>query len=160
MIRGVVIGGEAVAARFERAAAEAMPMLAQRMQRVTVKLQAKVVRDKLSGGVLNVRTNNLRSSIHQGVTVSGDKVTGIVGTNVEYAAFHEYGFSGTQNVKEHLRKIKVAFGKPLKKPKLVSVRAHERKVEYPEKSFLRSAMEDLRSEIMVELTAAVKEVLQ
>jgi hypothetical protein len=44
----------------------------------------------------------------------------VVGTNVEYARPHEYGFNGTVTVKEHLRLVKKAFGKSLKTPKEVA----------------------------------------
>ena len=159
MIKGVVIGSEAIIAKFKQSEAQAMPKLTARIQKVVLQLQAKVVRSKLSGQVLKVRSNNLRSSIHQAVTVGGNKITGIVGTNVEYAAFHEYGFSGPQNIKEHLRTIKMAFGKRLKKPKIVTVRAHQRQVEYPEHSFLRSAMADMADEIRVAISEGVKEAI-
>lgn len=158
MIKGVIIGSEAITARFERMK-DAMPKLTAKIQKVVVELQGKVIKEKLSGQVLKVRSNNLRSSIHQTVSVDGSKITGIVGTNVEYAAFHEYGFSGNQNIKEHLRTIKIAFGKPLKKPKIVTVRAHQRSVEYPEHSFLRSELANMADEIRVAISEGTKEII-
>lgn len=160
MVKGTIIGSEKITARFREIDQKALPKLTAKIQKVVIQLQAKVIKDKLSGQVLKVRSNNLRSSIHQEVSTNGNTIVGKVGTNVEYAAFHEYGFNGTQNVKEHLRNIKIAFGKPLKKPKLVTVRAHGRKVDYPEKSFLRSAMEDMKDEIMVAMTEGMKEAIE
>lgn len=160
MISGTIIGSERIAAKFDRMREQALPKLKRRIARIVTKLQARVVTNKLSGQVLKVRTGTLRRSIHNEVTVSSGSVTGIVGTNMEYAAFHEYGFHGTENVKEHMRTIKQAFGQPLKSPKKITVRAHTRKVDYPEHSFLRSAFADMRQEIMFDMAEGVKELIQ
>jgi phage gpG-like protein len=160
MIKGTIVGGDQVAAKFQRIQAQAMPKLTERIARVVTKLQTRVVASKLSGQVLKVRTGTLRRSIHNDVTATGGTVTGIVGTNMEYAAFHEYGFHGTENVKEHMRTIKQAFGKPLKSPKKITISAYARKVNYPEHSFLRSALADMRQEILVDIYSGVKELIK
>nr|DAT12907.1 MAG TPA: hypothetical protein [Bacteriophage sp.] len=159
-ITAVVVGAENVQAHFDRAAAGIDRKIAGSIGRITVRLQARVVRDKLSGQVLHVRSNNLRGSIHQEVTQDGDTIIGRVGTNVEYAAYHEYGFTGAQSVKSHMRMMRYAFGKPMKQPRKVLVQAHTRNVDYPAHSFLRTAMQDMRDEIMAELTDGVKEAIQ
>lgn len=102
---------------------------------------------KLSDDVLHVRTGRLRRSITQEVTDDALSITGVVGTNVEYARFQELGFSGTQNVREHLRTIKRAFGKAVKGgPVTFTVAAHARKVDYPAHSFLASSLKELEPE--------------
>ena len=142
-IEAVIVGDEEVRARFHRAAGEIDGKLADSMGRITIRLQAHVVRNKLSGQVLKVRTNNLRGSIHQEVIRDSNGIVGRVGTNVEYAAFHEY-----------------AFKKELKEPKQVVVRAHTRKLDYKGKSFLRTALKDQREEIVIALNEAVKEAMR
>lgn len=127
----------------------------QSIVRSTLKLLVKVKREKLSGQVLNVRTGRLRRSITQKVIDLSNGVTGIVGTNVEYAAAHEYGFKGDVTVKAHLRMIKMAFGKSIS-PKQVSIKTHTRKVDLPEKSFLRSALEEMRKEIKQDLEVSIQ----
>lgn len=159
-IEAVIVGDDELRAKFQRASGTIDGKLVDSMGRITIRLQAHVVRNKLSGQVLKVRTNNLRGSIHQEVSRDGSGIVGRVGTSVEYAAFHEYGFSGTQNVREHMRTIKMAFGKMLKTPKRIVISAHARHVDYPEHSFLRSALDDQRTEIMAELGNAVKEAIQ
>lgn len=159
-VEAVIVGDDELRAKFQRASDTIDGKLVDSMGRITICLQAHVVRNKLSGQVLKVRTNNLRGSIHQEVSHDGSGVVGRVGTNVEYAAFHEYGFSGTQNVREHMRTIKMAFGKMLKTPKRIVISAHARHIDYPEHSFLRSALDDQRAEIMAELGNAVKEAIQ
>ncbi|EPK9979350.1 MULTISPECIES: HK97 gp10 family phage protein [Acinetobacter calcoaceticus/baumannii complex] len=127
----------------------------QSIVRSTLKLLVKVKREKLSGQVLNVRTGRLRRSITQKVIDLSNGVTGIVGTNVEYAAAHEYGFKGDVTVKAHLRMIKMAFGKSIN-PKQVNIKAHTRKVNLPENSFLRSALEEMRKEIKQDLEVSIQ----
>lgn len=94
---------------------------------------------KYQGQVLGVMTGRLRRSITHKVTESVVGVEGVVGTNVEYAAIHEYGWEGVQTVKEHLRKTKSG--------NTATVRAHARSVKLPERSFLRSALREMRPTI-------------
>jgi len=111
------------------------------------------VKLKLSDDVLNVKTGRLRRSINGRMTGQGTaEVSAFVGTNVPYGRTHEYG--GDVTVKEHLRLVKQAFGKQLKTPVWQTVRSHT--VHYPERSFLRSALNEMRGEIKEELSRAVK----
>lgn len=126
----------------------------QSIVRSTLKLLIKVKREKLNGQVLNKRTGRLGRSITQKIIDLSNGVTGIVGTNVEYAAAHEYGFNEEVTVKAHLRMIKMAFGKSIT-PKQVSIKSHTRKVNLPEKSFLRSALEEMRKEIKEDLEVSI-----
>lgn len=128
--------------------------------RLALKLQRNVVRDKLSGQVLKVRTGRLRRSITNTVIDEGSSVSGIVSTPVVYAPIHEYGFHGTQSVRESLRTIKQAFGRSIA-PKQITVRAHDRRVNLPERSFLRSALRDLEASgtIREEIDADIKRAL-
>ncbi len=116
--------------------------------RLTLKLQAMVKADKLSGQVLKVRTGNLRRSINQIVEEDGERgPVGSVGTNEKYAPPHELGFKGEVQIREHLRTIKTAWGRVLSEPVTATVRASTRKVDLPQRSFLRSALDDIRPEV-------------
>jgi len=56
---------------------------------------------------LGVVTNRWRSSVRATVPrVSGDVLTASIGSNVEYAGAHEFGFRGQVQVKGHLRHVK------------------------------------------------------
>jgi phage gpG-like protein len=149
-------GGEQVQKFFETFADGAKQRLYLRIQELSLKLQRHVIEDKLSGQVLKVRTGTLRRSINRRVTMSDTSIQASVGTNVKYARIHEYGFTGPEQVKAHLRKITMAFGKPLKEPRTVNVRAFTRQMNLPERSFLRSALADMTGEILDGMTAAVK----
>lgn len=170
-----VVGVERVTKFFEELPQKAKEEAAKGMGRMVLKLQARVMRDKLSGQVLNVRTGTLRRSIDQAVYQDGIQIRGVVGTNVEYARVHEYGFSGAVTVKEHLRMIREQGRFSLKAVKgrdmgmwvkkrgketgsEVLVKAHSRMVKLPPRSFLRSALKELEPEFLEEMDKAAGEL--
>lgn len=120
--------------------------------RLTIQLQAKVKADKLSGQVLHVRTGRLRRSINALVRETPTSVVGQVGTNVPYGTIHEYG--GTVTVRAHMRQQTMVFGHPIV-PITVAVAAHT--ATLPERSFLRSALREMRPQILATLRAGVAE---
>jgi phage gpG-like protein len=147
LISGVVVGGDRAAARFNASQSALIDALRIGIGRACM-LVVKRTKEKLSDDVLHVRTGRLRRSIHADpVTVSGTQVQGIVGTNVEYAAIHEYGFSGVVSVRESLRTSVLGNS--------FTVRAHTRNVHLPERSFLRSALTELQPQIRAEVESAV-----
>jgi len=144
--------------------------LAAEMRRVLNKLsieaQAAVKSQKLSGQVLHVRSGTLRRSINRKVFEDATGFFAQVGTNVKYAAAHEYGFSGSVSVKSHVRKIRSKAAKPTKSGKgkesvrQVVVREHSRFVHLPERSFLRSTVKEMFPRIQQELKAAALRALK
>lgn len=156
-VRGEIKGDRDVIADLRRFDAAARGEIQKGIGRIALKLMTRVKAQKLTGQVLNVRTGRLRRSITQRVESSADEISGIVGTNVDYAAIHEYGFKGAVSVKQHLRLVKQAFGRPLKSPVWATVHAHSKNVNLPERSFLRSALADLKASgaIEAEIDAAI-----
>lgn len=147
MIRGYVFGDEEIAARFDRFPATLQRGLVRGITRAALRVQSRTKAQKLSGQVLNVRTGRLRRSINYRVEQQPQQVTGIVGTNVEYAGVHEFGFSGTVTIREHLRRTKSG--------RMATVRAHSAVRNLPARSFLRSSLRDLQPEIRAEIEASV-----
>ena len=88
-----------------------------------------------------IDTTRLMNSI----TSEGDKTSVRVGTNVEYAAAHNFGIDEqiTQQVREHVRRITQAFGKPIDMT-AVKVKSHSRKVhmKLPQREFMMIQDED------------------
>lgn len=152
MIRGYVFGASQTVARFGRLNAAARNAIRASIPRLTLKLLARVKSSKLSGQVLNVKTGRLRRSITQRVVSTPTSVSGIVGTNVRYARVHEFG--GAVTIKAHLRMQRLAWGRKMRQPHQVNVRAHV--VNYPERSFLRSALREMTPEIRAELRNALR----
>lgn len=151
MIRGYVFGQRETIAKLDRLTKQGKATLRVSIQRLTLKLLAKVKEQKLTGQVLKVRTGKLRRSINQRVTVDTKGIYGIVGTNVEYGRMHELG--GTYSVKAHARMMKMAWGKKLRTPKVVQVREH--KITYPKRSFLASALKDMEPNVRAEIRRAL-----
>jgi phage gpG-like protein len=160
VIKGELLGGEALVQRFEGMVPKFTGLMTQSIGRLTLTLLRNVKANKLSGQVLNVRTGRLRRSINQRMEgLNTEKVAGYVGTNVVYARPHEYGFKGNVPVKAHLRNIKTAFGKSIS-PVTVQVQGYTRKVDTPEKSFLRSALAEMDDAIRAEIRGAVTEAIK
>lgn len=157
-IRVRILGRAELVANLDRIKAQAPAFFERRMVTVTTRLASYVVTDKLSGQVLNRRSGRLSRSIHPEVQGGSPTVVGVVGTNVEYAAYHEYGFTGTETVRQHLRTITQAWGHPLREPVTFTVREHAREVNYPAHSFLRSSLADLR-QWAVDTLGDVRELL-
>ena len=85
---------------------------------------------------------------------------GEVLTVAEYARFQELGFTGTMNVRKHLRTIKSAFGKTTKGGAVTfSVLGHARRVDYPAHSFLASALAELEGDFKASIRDAVARAL-
>jgi phage gpG-like protein len=154
-----LIGGEAVAVTLEAIPGRLHGELEQGIGRLALRAQA-LVRDKLSGEVLKVRSGRLRASIAEQMAGGGGSVGAILSSAVPYGAVHEYGFSGTQNVRESLRTVRQAFGKPIS-PVQAVVRAHSRQVDFPERSFLRAALAELAGsgQVAGEAGAAIEKAL-
>ena len=152
MFRGSAKGAKKTAKNLRDSGKRMHGSVRKSLGSLVLELLTKVKQEKLSGPgtgqALNVRTGRLRRSITQRITDSGREVRGIVGTNVEYAKFHEFGPS----VKDELKKHKEGFMAKLKadKPALNAD-------SLPPRSFLRSALKEMEPRIREEFAHAVKE---
>jgi hypothetical protein len=132
--------------------------LARCIAQLGIDLQRNVQQDKLSGQVLKTRTGALKSSIDYRVDQSARGASAEVFTALRYSAAQEYGFTGTVSVGASLRRIRQAFGRPIAE-KTISIRAYDRRMALPERSFLRSALEDMTPAIREAVDAAVAEAV-
>lgn len=137
--------------------------------------------DYLSGprpAKLDRVTSRLYGSVTSHVTRNATSVIGRVGSNLKYAAYHEFGFHGTVNVRAHSRVIENLGGKGqslavtagrvvsgiLQTRKEVArrqktgvavvqfVQAHARSVNYAGKPFVRPALKKNEPVIIAEIT--------
>jgi phage gpG-like protein len=95
---------------------------------------------------LNIRRNrlidtgNLINSIRYRLFQRGDLSGVIVGSfGVPYAAAHEFGFTGTQNVRSHTRNVTQSFGRPIK-AKTANVAAFSRQMRIRARPYMKPAM--------------------
>lgn len=91
------------------------------------------------GGKTLQRSRRLALSITSRATVSSVEV----GTNVIYAARHNQGFSGTEQIPAHRRTLTSVFGVKLAEPRTVSVKAFSRKGNTPQRQFLGLGPHDM-----------------
>jgi len=157
MITAKITKGEDLGKKFRDTIPNIQGGVQKEIMRLALKMTGKVM-GKLSGDVLRVRTGRLRRSIHPEWDFRQGYSGATVGTNVEYAAIHEYGFSGSVQVKSFQREMTKAFGKPIS-PTQVTVRAHTRNINMAERSFLRSTLREMNSEITDSLQVAVTKEL-
>ena len=154
MISAQVVNVEKVVFEISAIPGSVREKLREAIKTSTFALMRKVSKDKLNGTILKNRTGRLMRSINPRFTDFADGLDGAVGTNVKYAAAHEYGFSGLVTVKAHLRMIKTVFGRSVS-PHQISIRSHDRRANLPERSFLRSSLKEMTPEILAALDAAV-----
>jgi len=155
MITATLIGDEQVLIRFRGMGNSIRERLRAEIERQSIRVTGIVKRDKLSGQVLKNRTGTLRRKINYTVRETPTVITGTVGVKLAYAAAHEYGLDKIETVREHLRRITQAFGRPIE-PMQVSVGSHQRHMHIPERSFLRSTLREQAPTIRQALIAAVK----
>jgi phage gpG-like protein len=117
-------------------------------------LADKVRNDKLSGQVLNAVSGDLRASVTSGSSIDGQGVIGRVGVagDVKYAAIQEYGGKTAAHEILPSKAAALAFiaGGALR---------FARRVEHPgstipERSYLRSSLQDMTDEIIEALGEA------
>jgi phage gpG-like protein len=102
----------------------------------------------------------LRRAINPKVTGSGTVIVGTVGIKLTYAAAHEFGFHGTVTVPAHLRMMRVAWGRPVANPRQIMVGTHPMQMNIKERSYLRAALRELRSDIIADLQSSVAKAVR
>lgn len=125
---------------------------------LTLKLQRMVQEDMLSGQRLNVQSGRLRGSLASKIEETGGVIEGIVsagGAHVKYAFIHEFGLSAAISIKEHLRHIKQAFGRPIT-PRDVLVKAHSRVVNFKERRFMRDSLDEIAKIVPKNIDKAIE----
>lgn len=104
---------------------------------------------------LGVVSSRLRTSLRRSkATVNGGIVRASVGSNVTYFSPHEFGFSGTVSVRAHARNKTTGRGKK-KQTNSVSVRAHTRAVNVPERAPLRTGIKEQAPAIALYISRAI-----
>ena len=158
MIAATILGDEAALERLRALGDLANSAITRAIAKLGIDLQKHVQQNKLSGQVLAVRSGALKSNINVATDQKATRITATVYTNLDYATAQEYGFSGTVNVRASLRQIKEAFGRPIV-DKTIAVHPHDRHTSLPERSFLRSALDDKTTDISAGVEDALREAI-
>lgn len=153
---------EHVLSIFEQSIPAILAAIEKSLMRAMADLQAYIQRNKLQGQVLNSHKNgaglagslNIRMDVDGGVSIAG-----YVGTALIYARIHEYGFQGPETVQEYTQIRTTAFGRTVA-PYTVFVRSHERMMDMPERSYMRSSLDEKREAIVTRIREAIIEALE
>jgi hypothetical protein len=131
-----------------------------RLDQLSVQLQQHIVREKLSGQVLHHRSGKGQQSIRViPATEDGERIEGGVqggGGPAWYMALHEFGGTFTAARKNLMRP-----------PHLVTRTRGERVmtgspygIHFPERSFMRSSLQEMRQQIYDGMAQALRDALQ
>lgn len=94
---------------------------------------------KLSDDVLHVRSGRLRRSVHYAMTGTEDLPAAVIGTNVEYAAIHEFGGQTRAHPIEAVNAKVLAFH-GANGEMVFRARVQHPGSRIPQRSFLRAAL--------------------
>ena len=160
MLNVTLVGDRELVAKFDAMPQRVHDALLAKVTALALKLEDKVKSEKLSGQVLNVKTGALRRSIFETVTDNATSVIGKVASSgdVKYAAIHEFGGTIPAHDIYPVNAKALAFmlgGKQV----FASVVHHPGSV-MPERSYLRSSLDDMRDEIIDGLREAVVGAVQ
>jgi phage gpG-like protein len=155
-----VIGDDVVAERFRRMPDGIRRALLAKVFTLTLLLEAHVKNDKLSGQVLNTRSGRLKRSIQGSVEDNGDIITGSVFSSgdVPYAAIQEFG--GTTSPHDIVPVKAKALSFMMHGKQVFAKIVHHPGSKIPERSYLRSALSDMKQQIVTELEQATREAVR
>jgi phage gpG-like protein len=157
MITASVAGLDALTDRLGALPETLSQRLAQEIDRLGGVLRDRVERN-LSGAVLRQRSGRLAGSIAVDVTRVGLGASATVSSDAPYAAIHEYG--GTIPAHTILPQHARALAFPWRGQQRFFKRVGLPAVTMPERSFMRSALDETMPEIRAALEAASFEAVQ
>ena len=137
--------------------ADLLARLEEKARQLAAALAEKVREEKLSGGVLQIRTGALKASISSDISIDGNQVNATVGSfgDVKYAAIQEYGgrTSAHEILPDKAQALAFVVG---------GVQRFARRVEHPGSTipasgYLQSSLDEAHDEIVEELSNAVQE---
>jgi len=130
--------------------ARVQKMLEESADEVAGNANEDYLRGPRSKTALGVVSGDLGRSVKRGGKGNHYKLTGnrvVIGTNLPYAAIHEFGFSGTVKVPAHTRN---GF----------NVRSHSRRLVMPPRPFLNPALRDSTGAIRTIISRLTNEALK
>ena len=155
MLKAWIVGTDAVIVRLEQIPDHVRSALRQAVEAEAIKLTAYVKEQKLSGQTLKTQTGTLQRSINYQLQDEGDRIAATVGTNVVYAAIHEYGGATQAHIIEARNKKALAF--QMGGQDVVVKRVNHPGSWMPERSFLRSSLAENAGSIRDAIQRAVAE---
>jgi phage gpG-like protein len=157
VISASIAGVDALTARLGVLPQTLTERLGQEVERLGGVLRDRVERN-LSGAVLQQRSGRLAGSIAVNVGRAGLGVSASVSSDAPYAAIHEYG--GTIPARTILPQSARALAFPWRGQQRFFKRVQLPAVTMPERSFMRSALDETAPEIRAAIQAAALDVVR
>jgi len=152
----IEVDDASVLAKFDAMPLAVHDALVVKCSVLSLQLEARIKSQKLSGQVLNVRSGALRRSIFSGVDDIRTRVEGWAkqSGDVKYGRIHEFGGKTAAHdiVARKAKALKFMVGGKTIFAKTV----HHPGSNMPKRSYMRSALADMRDAIIAGLTAAVE----
>lgn len=100
------------------------------------------VRINLSDNILRIRSGKLIDSMETTSYMESvnDVISAFVGTDTKYAAYQEFGYTGTQQVNGYTRTVSSVFGKPIGGSVEEVIAAFTRNVNYAGRPYIGPAL--------------------
>lgn len=161
MIDASIRGDRYVINRFRQAPPAVRDAIRESTSRLVLRLQRKVMMEKLSGQVLKVRTGTLRRSIPNGSAVveTDQGIAGYVGTRLKYGKLHELGgvipAHPIEAIKGKSLRFQLRDGKAMFRRRVMIPTQ-----QVPPRSFLGSALEEMHETIIKALDKAAKAAIR
>jgi phage gpG-like protein len=155
-----LIGEKEVFAKLDTMPEMVRRILSAKLMELGERLKTHIQMDKLSGQVLNVVTGALRRSITRGpVEEIGDAlmVSVFSAGDVKYAGIHEFG--GQTQPHDIYPKNAQALAFMMGGQQIFAKVVHHPGSKMPERSFMRSSLDDMAATIIDELHASIQEGL-
>lgn len=148
-----VFGDREVIDRFRKAPATARTQIEKVVRIWGLRVEARA-KKKVSGEVLNVRTGRLRRSIHTVFTSNAREIKSRVSSSgdVKYAGIHEFGGQTAPHVIRARNAQALRF--PIGGTFIFRTQVNHPGSRMPQRSFLRSSLNEYRPQIIRDLRAA------
>lgn len=145
------VDASALKARLNGTASKVFANVRATVETQTGLLASYIKSSKLSGQILKNRTGNLRNSVFNNVTSSGELITGTVGVDntAPYGAFQEYGAHIPERVPVNAKALRwYVGGSPI-------FRMRARAFDLPPRPFMGPSLQERREEIVAAIQASV-----
>lgn len=154
-----IIGDKELVDRLNAGPEDVRRALRAKVTSLTLRLEAHVKQDKLSGQVLHARTGALRRAVASRVQEVNEKITGTVyvSNDVKYARIHEFG--GRTSAHEIVPVKAKALAFMMGGKQVFFKRVQHPGSRMPERSYLRSSLDDMRDQIVSEIGNTLREAL-
>jgi hypothetical protein len=154
MITARLVGDAAVVAWLRNTPDVVAAGLARSIAKLGIELQRKIQEGNLANQIFAARAGSVRANSDLQVDRNDDRLCARVSISSEYAG-PEYAVAGTATIRADLRRRTKAFERP-RSDRAIKVRGYRQRVDLPDGSFLRAALEDMDPAIRDEVEAALR----